>query len=297
MDKAPHARLGLFAGLSTIDLIYRIPGPPAPNSKNAAASQMVFAGGPATNAAITFSILGGRARLVSALGRHPLTSVPRAEFDTYRVAFADLAPEFDGVPPVSSILVTENTGDRIVVSANAQALAHHPRALPPLDLTGIEFVLFDGHHFDVLAPLLRQARGFGIPTILDGGSWKPALASSIGDFSIVIASSNFLPPSCASHEDVLAFLRNAGVPQIAITRGEQPILAEAGGSVHEIPVPRVEAIDTLGAGDIFHGAFCAAFHRDRDRFTEALRFAARVAALSTTVRGTRAWASLPGLSV
>jgi len=295
MELVPGPKPGLFAGLSTIDLIYRIPGPPAPNSKNAAESQMVFAGGPATNAAIAFSILGGRARLVSALGRHPLTSVSRAEFDTYRVAFSDIALEFDGFPPVSSIMVAENSGDRIVVSANARALADHPRALPPLDLTGVEFVLFDGHHFDVLAPVLHQARSLGIPAILDGGSWKPALAHSIGAFSVVIASSNFLPPSCASHKDVIEFLRDAGVPRIAITRGEKPVLAEDRGSVHEIPVPRVEAIDTLGAGDIFHGAFCAAYSPSQESFMEALRFAARVAAFSTTVRGTRAWAKLPGL--
>lgn len=293
MEPAPIRR-GLFAGLSTIDLVYRVAAPPAPNSKNRASSQMAFAGGPAANAAITFSILGGRASLISALGRHPLASVARAEFDHYQVKFTDLAPEFEAVPAVSSVFVTESTGDRIVVSANAKALADYPRALPPYDLAGVDFVLFDGHHFDVCAPLLKDALRLNLPAILDGGSWKPALEDCIGDFSVVIASGNFLPPGCASHQDAIAFLRRAGVTRIAITRGEQPVLASDHGSYFEIPVPRVKAVDTLGAGDIFHGAFCAAYDHGGGNFREALAFATRIAAVSTTVPGTRAWAALPG---
>ena len=63
---------GIFVGLSTIDLIYTVDEFPSANAKAVARSQAILAGGPATNAAITFSHLGGEATLVSPLAGMPL---------------------------------------------------------------------------------------------------------------------------------------------------------------------------------------------------------------------------------
>jgi hypothetical protein len=68
---------GVFVGLSTIDVVYSVDEFPTPNSKTVASDQDVFVGGPATNASVTFAHLGGRARLVSVVGRHLLASVIR----------------------------------------------------------------------------------------------------------------------------------------------------------------------------------------------------------------------------
>ncbi|MDX2151918.1 MAG: PfkB family carbohydrate kinase [Bryobacteraceae bacterium] len=293
MNPRRRAPAGLFAGLCTVDLIYRVPALPQPNSKNVASSQLVFAGGPATNAAITYALLGGEATLVSALGTHPLASVPHAELSSNSIRFTDLASSFAGIPAVSSIFVDESNGNRIVVSANAGAIASHPRALPAdLHLELASFILFDGHHFDVLSPLLLEAKRRGLTAILDGGSWKPALEPVIGSFDVVIASGNFMPPGCIMHSDVIAFLQRTGVPRAVITRGHLPVLVSDQGASSQIPVPSVAAVDTLGAGDVFHGAFCAAFFVQRLPFLDALAFAAHVASLSTTVQGTRAWVPL-----
>jgi sugar/nucleoside kinase (ribokinase family) len=288
----PVPRRALFAGLSTVDVIYTTDAPPAPNSKNVARRQAVYAGGPATNAAITFSLLGGEATLVSPVGAHALAHVIQAELAAHRVAHLDLAPDFTAVPAVSSIFVTPATGDRIVVSANAAALAGHPKRLPPLDLAEFSIALFDGHHLDALAPLVIEARAAGLTTVLDGGSWKPQLPALLPHFDVVIASANFHPPGCPDHPSVLTFLRDSGVHRAAITRGHQPILLLDGAQVRELAVPQVAAVDTLGAGDICHGAFCAAFEPRQPDFPAALASAARIASLSTTVEGPRAWRGL-----
>ena len=67
---------GIFVGLSTVDIVYRVDEFPLANRKIAAQSQDVFAGGPATNAALAFSHLGGDATLVASsdgiqFGHHP----------------------------------------------------------------------------------------------------------------------------------------------------------------------------------------------------------------------------------
>lgn len=289
----PLHRRTLFAGLSTVDIIYSIDAPPAPNSKIAARSQSVYTGGPATNAAITYAQFGGPATLVSPVGSHPLAHVIQGELNAYRVTHFDLAPDFSGVPPVSSILVTQDSGERIVVSANAAAIAGHPKRLPDLSLDGFSTALFDGHYLDTLAPLVRAARGAGVCTVLDGGSWKPQLPELLPLFDVVIASANFLPPGCTDHSSVLNFLRERGVRYSAITRGELPILYLEDSRVKELPLPESAAeavvVDTLAAGDIFHGAFCAGFDPRQPYFPAALAMGAIVALRSVTFHGPRAW--------
>ncbi len=56
----------------------------------------------------------------------------------------------------------------------------------------------------------------------------------------------------------MAFLSRLNVPSIAITHGEKPIQYRSQNQSGWVNVPSVKAVDTLGAGDIFHGAFCFA---------------------------------------
>ena len=78
-----------------------------------------------------------------------------------------------------------------------------------------------------------------------------------------------------------------GVEHIAITRDSEPIIAHAQGQTSEVPVMAVKPVDTLGAGDIFHGAFCH-YILEYD-FLLSLERAGEVASLSCTSLGTRAW--------
>jgi sugar/nucleoside kinase (ribokinase family) len=77
-----------------------------------------------------------------------------------------------------------------------------------------------------------------------------------------------------------------GVQQIAITHGANPILADSYTGMVE--VPHVDAVDTMGAGDIFHGAFCY-FASVGYEFVKALREASEIAADSCRFHGTREW--------
>jgi sugar/nucleoside kinase (ribokinase family) len=97
-----------------------------------------------------------------------------------------------------------------------------------------------------------------------------------------------LPPGCSTEEDVLAFLKASGVANIAITRGAESIRYLSAVNSGIVQVPQVDVVDTMGAGDIFHGAFCYYSAVGRG-FVEALAEAARVASESCRFRGTRDW--------
>jgi sugar/nucleoside kinase (ribokinase family) len=279
---------GLFVGITTLDLIYGVSHVPQANEKQTAAALEIAAGGPATNAAVTFQHLGNRAKLLSVLGQHPLTNLVRADLDAQQVELLDLMPERTDPPPLSSILVTEGTGDRAVVSRNAVHLQAAVSQIPPHLLEGIDIVLIDGHQLGVSVAIAQAAQQQNIPVVLDGGSWKSGLEKVLPFVDYAVCSANFLPPGCAEQAEVIAYLRNAMTsPAIAITQGGATIAYFTQARSGEIAVPLIQPVDTLGAGDIFHGAFCHWILRTD--FVAALTQASEVAALACQSFGTRQW--------
>lgn len=278
---------GLFIGLTTLDLIYQAEAPPERNQKIVAADYTVSAGGPVTNAAVTFRYLGNRATLLSAIGQHPITHLIRTDLQTWDVTIADLAPSRLDPPPVSSIIVTAATGERAVVSINAVNAQATPAEIPAECLQGVDLVLIDGHQMAVGRAIAQAAKARGIPVAIDGGSWKPGFDTVLPFTDYAICSANFHPPGCQTPEAVLAYLASLGVPYSAITQGEQPIRYQIGDRGGQLAVSPITAVDTVGAGDVFHGSFChAILQRD---FVEALAIAAQVAGQSCQSFGTRRW--------
>ena len=279
---------GLFVGLCTVDVAYVVTSFPSPNQKIAAQRQELAAGGPATNAAVTFSFLGGTAHLVTALGMHPLTSIVRQDLDHRKVEITDVAPGHPEAPPLSSIFVHAETGERTVVSANAAAYSGLQYRFDTSWLSGISILLVDGHHMPLCIAAATAAREAGVPVVLDGGSWKNGMPTLLAQVDMAVCSGDFTPPERTPGRDTVRFLREAGIAVVAITRGSDSILWQSGDGGGEIPVPRIKPRDTLGAGDIFHGAFCWALASSCDLETSLLA-AAEVAAESCLHFGTRGW--------
>ncbi|HEY9887822.1 MAG TPA: PfkB family carbohydrate kinase [Candidatus Obscuribacterales bacterium] len=279
---------GVFVGLITLDCIYQTQTPLAPNEKQVAEEVLLAAGGPATNAAIAFRALGGQSILVGALGQHPLSSVVRDDLTHHGVELVDLTPETTVPPPFSAIVVNVATGDRAVISRNASDRPR-PTAPPPPDvLPGAACLLLDGHQIPVGCHLAAQARARSIPVIIDAGSWKPDFDTLLARADAVIASANFAPPDGVPGAGAIAYLRTLGVPHIAVTQGGDPILYHTATAAGALPVPPLQPMDTLGAGDIFHGAFCYHYAHTGD-FLTALTAAIPVAALACQSFGTRQW--------
>jgi sugar/nucleoside kinase (ribokinase family) len=278
---------GLFVGLSTLDFIYLSEKLPETNQKLVAIAQSISAGGPATNAAITFNYLGDRATLLSVVGNHPLSQIIQAELETYSLQLVDLAPHYGELPSVSSIIVTQNTGERAVISVNATKFQANLESIKSDFLENIEIVLIDGHQMNVSLAIAQQAKAKKIPIVIDGGSWKPGFETILPLVDYGICSSNFLPPHCRDRQEVFSYLQALGVPHIAITQGEKSIQYLSQGQAGEIEISPIKAIDTLGAGDIFHGAFC--HYILQKNFSDALILASHIATRSCQFFGTRQW--------
>jgi sugar/nucleoside kinase (ribokinase family) len=278
---------GLFVGLITLDCIYRVDNVPASDEKIVAQDCQLVAGGPVTNAAVAFRYLGQEARLLGALGQHPLTSLIRADLAAQGVDIWDWHAQSLAPPPLSTILVTTATGQRAVISRNAVG-----RQLETPDnlnevLNGVDIVLMDGHQMALGQAIAVLARQRHIPVVIDAGSWKPGFESLLPLATSVIAAERFRLPGQATAEETRLALDRMGISEVATTYGGAPIQFCQGGQPGTVPVPTVSVVDTLGAGDILHGAFC--HYRLREAFPVALARAAAVAAQSCQYFGPRAW--------
>ena len=278
---------GTFVGLSTVDVIYGVDQFPSANKKVVALSQDVYVGGPAANAAITFGHLGGTPTLVTVVGRHPLASLVRQELSRYSIRLIDLNPDFDDVPVISSISVNR-LGERNIISANATRVNTPAGELDESVFMQASVILVDGHYLQACQLWARAAHARGIPVVLDAGSWKDGTEELLKSIDTAICSADFLPPACANEDDVLNYLRNRGVKNIAITNGAESVRFVSNDASGVVPVPQVQVADTMGAGDIFHGAFCY-YSSIGFGFAEALGEATRIAAESCRFRGTREW--------
>ncbi|MGL5804186.1 MAG: PfkB family carbohydrate kinase [Xenococcaceae cyanobacterium] len=278
---------GLFVGLITLDVIYLCDRYPEKNEKIVASEQQIAAGGPATNAAITFSSLQNQASLLTILGERPSAQLIRDDLNNYSIDLIDLDRDKSFSVPISSIIVNKHTGERAVVSINATKAQTSFDSIPSNILEEIDIVLIDGHLMEIGAAIAPLAKAKNIPTAIDGGSWKPGWENVLPYIDYAVCSADFYPPHCRDRSDVFAYLLAQNIDHIAISNGAKPIQYFTQEKQGQIEVSQVEAIDTLGAGDVFHGSFC--HYILQHNFPKALEEASKIATRSCQFFGTRSF--------
>jgi len=205
-----------------------------------------------------------------------------AEAEKIGIEIIDLSPKDPELPIMATVISNEQSGDRSILRNKGRQ--------PKLDLEILkrelkeepEIALFDGFHMDAAKSLADFVHQASKTLVMDGGSWKPRSPELIALSDIAICSADFRTPELS----VFEYLKKEGVHYRAISQGADPILFEEGEEQGSIAVPQVKAIDSLGAGDVFHGAFCY-FYGRKLSFQESLSKAAEIASESTTYFGSR----------
>jgi sugar/nucleoside kinase (ribokinase family) len=289
---------GLFVGLTTLDLVQRVARAPGVDEKVVAQRSDLATGGPAAAAAVTFAALGGRAVLLSALGPGPIGRIAAQELAGCAVQLVDAW--HDGADlSVSAITVVDGTGERSVVSRNAEDV----RALVPSGLADLvadtDVVLIDGHRPELASAAAHAARAAAVPVLLDCGSAKPVYAELLATADAAICSAGFTIGESAGFAAVAPAVLAHGARVAAMTHGAAPVLWCTGEVTGAVPVPPVTVRDTLGAGDVLHGAAAFARARGIDDPERMLGLGVAVASVRVQHTGPRAWLTderLAGLS-
>ncbi len=277
----------MCVGLCTLDVLQYYSERPPWGGKGVASETLVDVGGPAANAAITVALLDGRATLVTALGRGGAARVAHDELGRYEIEVHDCAGGA-GELPVSSIWVDRIRGERTVLSTNRMESVEAPD--PTVMGEDWAALLIDGHHPELAMAMARAARERGIPIVLDCGSWRPVFDELLGMARVAIVSSDFRPPSNDARglDLARALQRGWGTECVAVTQGPRDVVWVDGARAGRTRVPPCDSpVDTLGAGDVLHGAYLWLRYGKGRVHEGALLESCAVASASCRYRGTR----------
>lgn len=283
----------LLVGLTTVDVVQRVTDLPSPGEKVQSTWVELVAGGPAANAAVTVAGLGGRSRLVTVLGSHPLAAQAGADLTGHGVRIVDVAPDRTAPPTVSAVAVRERDGERVVVSHNAAGIDADDQPMWADLLAGAGALLVDGHHPALAVAAARAARGRRVPVVLDAGSAKPVFETLLPLVDVCACAARFRLGRSSARATERA-VHDMGVPVVVRTAGAGPVRWSTADGHGQVRPPVVPARDTLGAGDVWHGALAhgiATLGRvpTAAELPELITTANRVAARRVERVGARAW--------
>jgi len=278
----------LCLGMSALDAIYRLPRIPAQPTKVLATGFTECGGGMAANASVAVARLGGAAHYWGRVGDDDLGRRIVAELVAEGVDASTVRRVPNCISPSAAILVADD-GERLVCAYNDPRLDHDASWLPLAGVAQFSAVLVDVRWPAGAAAVLEAAAKAGVLTVLDGDVGPPDVTRDLARRASHVAFSEPGLALVAGDGAPGAGLRRiaATVPGVVgVTLGPKGFLWLEADRERRIPAPAVDAVDTLAAGDVWHGAFALALGEGRDIETAA-RFANTAAAIKCTRPGGR----------
>lgn len=282
-------------GNSTLDRVWLVDELPATGGKFRAADYLELGGGMAANAAVTVARLGGQASYWGRAGDDTAGRTMREEMARYGVEVEQFRL-FDGARSSISAILVAHDGERMIVNFRDAGMPADVGWLPLDALGKADAVHADVRWVEGAQAIYSTARALGIPTVLDGEIADEACFTRLLP---LVDHAIFSEPglrafngSVDTDSDVdlimaLQRARDLGCRVAAVTRGPRGTFWLDDRGAHRQAAFPVKAIDTTGAGDVFHGAYALAIGEGAD-IGDAMRFASAVAALKCTRKGSRA---------
>lgn len=274
-------------GISVLDLIFEVDRLPEARIKHYARTRRETTGGIAANATRAVIRLGGRAALVSRVGDDLPGRAIREELSREGIDTTGLATLSDVRTSLSAVMI-DPTGERMLVNDTDPRLLRGLEGLALTSFADADVVMADTRWADGAVIAMRQAKARGIPGLLDFDrvpdhpGWEPLL-----ELSTHIAFGKEGLASFAGTDEIESGLRRArrrSSAWLAVTAGVQGVYWLDGDAVRQVPGFAVEAVDTLAAGDVFHGALALAL-AERQPIEAGLRFANAAAAVKCARAG------------
>ncbi|MDR3469183.1 MAG: PfkB family carbohydrate kinase [Xanthobacteraceae bacterium] len=278
----PDPRRILCLGMPVLDMTFRVADVPVRGAKIQASRLDRICGGNAPNAAVAIARLGGRARLAGPMGdagEHGMEFVSD-QLGPEGIETQHLVHVAGAVTPVSTILI-DATGERTGITYRDPTLWTVELPASDLLLDGVDAILTENRCASFVVATCAAARDRGLAVVVDADRAMPADEPLLQVATHVIFSAEALRATAGADDLTAALRRLAGLTKafLAVTDGDQGAFwLDRDGAAHHTPAFHVQAVDTLGAGDVFHGAFALAIAEGSD-LEPALRFAAAAAAL------------------
>jgi sugar/nucleoside kinase (ribokinase family) len=277
----------LCIGIPVRDLIYHIKELPGRGEKVRAERFEEIAGGNALNAGIGIVRLGGRVLLTGPMGDPSETSSQYIFDQLAKEGIETNLMRIPGTVTPSSNVMIDPSGERTIVTYRDPNLWKVKLPEPAELLQDCAAVLAENRCASFATELCVEASRRNIPVVLDGDVVMSMREGVLSVASHVIFSAEALTQTAGTPDLEVALRRIAEHTKafLAVTRGAQGMMwLDQAGRLQTMPTFPVHTVDTLGAGDVFHGAFALAI-AERMEITDAMRFASAAAALKCTRHG------------
>lgn len=275
-------------GVAVQDFVFSVDEMPTESRKYRANDLAVIGGGCAATAAVAVARLGGDSRLISRLGNDMTAEIIVGELELDGVDCAGMKRFDDYKSPLSSIFV-DSAGERLIMGYRDDAMPTDPGFVAD-HFGAADAVLADSRWAEGAVRLFELAIENGIPAVLDGEmpfGDSERKAAQLATHPVFSAQGL---RDYANESDLLTGLLAASALRdgrwTAVTDGPNGVFAARGGTLSRLQSHQIKVVDTLGAGDVWHGAFTLALAEGKSE-DEAMIFASGAAALKCTQFGGR----------
>ncbi len=246
-------------------------------------------GGPCATALVAMKKLGISSAYMGTVGDDIYGKLIMEEFTKYQVGTEDIKVKRGCISANAFVLLNMLNATRTCV--------WNLGTLPPVEeseinletLKNAKFLHLDGHQLEAAIYAAKKAHEYGVKVSLDAGGTYPGIERLLPLVDVLIPSEEFALKitGCSTAEEAIEVLQQRYQPEIlVITQGKLGgILYSEDGLLH-YPAYSVDAVDTNGAGDVFHGAFIVGLIKGMEPFRCAC-FASAVSALKCTKLGAR----------
>jgi sulfofructose kinase len=276
-------------GLNATDTVLTVPHFPAYGGKVPFHREFYSVGGQVASAIVTCARLGLRAKYIGTVGDDERGRLQLESLQTSRVNIDHVQQRRNCANQSAYIVIDESTGERTVFWSRPDCLKLLPEDIKPEQIECARLLHIDGHDTAAVQRAAEIARRANIPVTVDIDTLYAGFDQVLPNVDYLIASSEF-PARWTGDEDPFGALssiqKRFGMNVAAMTLGAHGALALCEGRFVYSPAFVVNCVDTTGAGDVFHGAFCYAVLQQMP-IAEALGFANAMAALNCTAMGAR----------
>jgi sulfofructose kinase len=252
----------ICVGCAFWDTIFKVHAIPGHGTKVLPERAVQAASGMATAAAVTVARLGGTVELWTRIGADTTGDAFLRQITDEGVRTARIR-RVEGIPTPFSTILVDRQGERLVVPYTDPNLDADPGWLPLDEVGKAAAVLVDMRWPEGAESVLLEARRHGVPTILDADIAPPEILRrliALGDHVLfsepaLLSLATALAVEDALHE--IASTLPAGIVGVTLGGGGAQIRrrSDPAGLVHAYPTIRIDAVDTLNAGDVWHGAY------------------------------------------
>jgi sulfofructose kinase len=276
-------------GLNATDTLLLVPRFPPYAGKVAIEDELISPGGQVASAMVTCARLGLRVKYIGTVGDDERGRIQMKSLEAEGINLDDVQVRRGCANQSAYIVIDRSTGERTVLWRRPECLRLEPEQIRPEQITCARLLHIDGHDTPAIEKAARIAQSAGIPVTVDVDTLYHGFDRVLPHVDYLIASSEF-PSQWTNESDPFRALeliqQEYGMRVAAMTLGAHGALARSQGQFLYSPAFVVNCVDTTGAGDVFHGAFCYAVLAGMD-LGEALDFSNAMAALNCTALGAR----------